>query len=36
MVGGRIYFRGPYKGFSEADAKLVEIDDAAWAWLEAG
>lgn len=36
MVGGRIYFRGPHQGFSEADAKLVEIDDAAWGWLQAG
>jgi len=33
MVGGRIFFRGPHKGFSLADAKLVPIDDAAYAWL---
>ena len=33
MVGGQIFFRGPYKGFSLADAKLVPIDDAAYAWL---
>ncbi len=33
MVGGRIFFRGPHQGFSQADSKLVEIDDAAWAWL---
>ena len=33
MVGGRIFFRGPYKGFSENDAKLAEITDDDWAWL---
>jgi NADPH-dependent glutamate synthase beta subunit-like oxidoreductase/glutamate synthase domain-containing protein 3/NAD-dependent dihydropyrimidine dehydrogenase PreA subunit len=33
MVGGRIYFRGPHKGFSHADAKLVPIDDESWQWL---
>ena len=33
MVGGRIFFRGPHKGFSLADAKLTPIDDAAYAWL---
>jgi len=33
MVGGQIFFRGPHKGFSLADAKLVPIDDAAYAWL---
>ena len=33
MVGGRIFFRGPHKGFSLADAKLVPVDDAAYAWL---
>ncbi len=33
MVGGRIFFRGPHKGFSLADAKLEPIDDAAFAWL---
>jgi NADPH-dependent glutamate synthase beta subunit-like oxidoreductase/glutamate synthase domain-containing protein 3/NAD-dependent dihydropyrimidine dehydrogenase PreA subunit len=33
MVGGRIFFRGPHQGFSLADAKLVPIDDAAYAWL---
>jgi NADPH-dependent glutamate synthase beta subunit-like oxidoreductase/glutamate synthase domain-containing protein 3/NAD-dependent dihydropyrimidine dehydrogenase PreA subunit len=34
MVGGRIYFRGPHKGFSTADAKLEEINDADWQWLQ--
>jgi len=33
MVGGKIYFRGPHKGYSAADAKLVEIGDEDWAWL---
>lgn len=33
MVGGQIFFRGPHTGFSLADAKLVPIDDAAFAWL---
>ncbi len=33
MVGGQIFFRGPYQGFSMADAKLVPVDDAAYAWL---
>jgi len=36
MVGGRIFFRGQHKGFSEADARQCEISDAEWAWLEAG
>lgn len=35
MVGGRIFFRGPHKGFSLADAKLVPIDDATYDWLAA-
>jgi NADPH-dependent glutamate synthase beta subunit-like oxidoreductase/glutamate synthase domain-containing protein 3/NAD-dependent dihydropyrimidine dehydrogenase PreA subunit len=33
MVGGRIYFRGPHKGYSKPDAKLIPIDDADWEWL---
>ncbi|MBW2107475.1 MAG: FAD-dependent oxidoreductase [Deltaproteobacteria bacterium] len=33
MVGGRIYFRGPHKGFSQVDAKLVPIEDDDWQWL---
>ena len=33
MVGGRIFFHGPHKGFSTADAKLVEISDDDWQWL---
>lgn len=33
MVGGRIFFRGPHKGYSQADAKLVPLADADWDWL---
>ena len=33
MVGGRIYFRGPHKGYSSIDAKLIPIEDADWQWL---
>ncbi len=33
MVGGKIFFRGPHKGFSQVDAKLVPIHDEDWKWL---
>ena len=33
MVGGRIYFRGPHKGYSRADAKIVPIAQDDWDWL---
>ena len=33
MVGGRIFFRGPHKGFSQVDARLVAIGDEDWDWL---
>ncbi len=33
MVGGKIFFRGPHKGFSHVDAKLVSIEDQDWEWL---
>ena len=33
MVGGRIFFRGPYRGFSQADTKLASINDEDWKWL---
>ncbi|MCX7823909.1 MAG: FAD-dependent oxidoreductase [Syntrophobacterales bacterium] len=33
MVGGKIFFRGPHKGYSLPDAKLVPIDDESWIWL---
>lgn len=35
MVGGRIFFRGPHKGFSNEDARLAEIGDDEWSWLTA-
>ncbi len=35
MVGGRIFVRGPYQEFSQADARLEPIDDETWAWLSA-
>ena len=36
MVGGKIFFRGPHKGYSEADAKLVKATDEEWNWLADG
>ncbi|RJP77595.1 MAG: 4Fe-4S dicluster domain-containing protein [Desulfobacteraceae bacterium] len=33
MVGGRVYFRGPHKGYSETDAKQVPISDDDWRWF---
>ncbi len=33
MVGGKVFFRGPHKGYSHGDAKMVPIDDEAWQWL---
>ncbi|UCF90429.1 MAG: FAD-dependent oxidoreductase [Desulfobacterales bacterium] len=33
MVGGKVFFRGPHRGYSQADAKLVPIDNHAWHWL---
>jgi len=33
MVGGSIFFRGPIKGYSQADAKLVPVSDQDWEWL---
>ena len=33
MVGGKIFFRGPYKGYSEEDAKMVDLTDEEWNWL---
>ncbi|MDY6988349.1 MAG: FAD-dependent oxidoreductase [Thermodesulfobacteriota bacterium] len=34
MVGGKIFFRGPHKGFSRVDTKLVAIGDEDWQWLK--
>jgi NADPH-dependent glutamate synthase beta subunit-like oxidoreductase/ferredoxin len=36
MVGGKIFFRGPHGGFSQADAKLVALEEVDWQWLAAG
>ncbi|MGD8512407.1 MAG: FAD-dependent oxidoreductase [Deltaproteobacteria bacterium] len=33
MVGGKIFFHGPHKGFSQVDAKLVPLGDEDWEWL---
>jgi len=33
MVGGRIYFRGPHRGYSQADARLLPLADEDWEWL---
>lgn len=33
MVGGKIFFRGPHGGYSQADAKLVPLNDDDWHWL---
>lgn len=33
MVGGKIYFRGPHKGYYQTDAKLIPILDEDWQWL---
>ncbi len=33
MVGGKAFFRGPHKGFSQSDAKMVSISDEEWKWL---
>jgi NADPH-dependent glutamate synthase beta subunit-like oxidoreductase/glutamate synthase domain-containing protein 3/ferredoxin len=35
MVGGTVYFRGPTKGYSEADVKLVDLTPQDWEWLTA-
>ena len=36
MVGGKIFFHGVQKSFSESDAKLVRITDDEWGWLKGG
>jgi len=33
MVGGKIFFRGPAHGYSNADAKLIPVSDEDWDWL---
>ncbi len=34
MVGGRVFFRGSHKGFSDADAKLLPIEKNSLQWLK--
>jgi len=34
MVGGKVFFRGKTKGFSDADAKIRKLKDREWNWLE--
>ncbi|CAN2041731.1 Pyridine nucleotide-disulfide oxidoreductase [Candidatus Magnetomoraceae bacterium gMMP-15] len=33
MVGGKIFFRGSHSGFSNADAKLIPLEQNDWEWL---
>ena len=33
MVGGSVFFRGPHKGYSTNDAKLIKINNEQWDWL---
>jgi NADPH-dependent glutamate synthase beta subunit-like oxidoreductase/glutamate synthase domain-containing protein 3/NAD-dependent dihydropyrimidine dehydrogenase PreA subunit len=33
MVGGKVFFRGPHDGFSQADARPAPIGEADWDWL---
>jgi NADPH-dependent glutamate synthase beta subunit-like oxidoreductase/glutamate synthase domain-containing protein 3/Pyruvate/2-oxoacid:ferredoxin oxidoreductase delta subunit len=33
MVGGKIFFRGPHKGYSSGDARLTLPNDEEWKWL---
>ncbi len=33
MVGGKVFFRGPHKGFSQTDAKPLPIQAEDWQWL---
>jgi NADPH-dependent glutamate synthase beta subunit-like oxidoreductase/glutamate synthase domain-containing protein 3/NAD-dependent dihydropyrimidine dehydrogenase PreA subunit len=33
MVGGKIFFRGVHKGYSEKDARLKPPDNDEWQWL---
>ncbi|MCB9481322.1 MAG: FAD-dependent oxidoreductase [Desulfobacteraceae bacterium] len=34
MVGGKVFFRGKIKGYSSGDAKLRNVNDREWEWLE--
>ena len=33
MVGGKVFFRGPHKGFSQVDAKIAPVTEEDWQWL---
>jgi len=33
MVGGKVFFRGPHRGFSQADARILPIEPADREWL---
>jgi NADPH-dependent glutamate synthase beta subunit-like oxidoreductase/NAD-dependent dihydropyrimidine dehydrogenase PreA subunit len=33
MVSGKVFFRGPYSGYSQTDAKIVAIGENDWNWL---
>ena len=33
MVGGKVFFRGPHRWFSQADARILPIEPADWEWL---
>ncbi len=33
MVGGKVFFKGPHNGYSQADAKPIPITDQDWDWL---
>ncbi|MCX5881873.1 MAG: FAD-dependent oxidoreductase [Deltaproteobacteria bacterium] len=33
MVGGKVFFRGPHRGFSQVDARISPIEPAEWEWL---
>jgi NADPH-dependent glutamate synthase beta subunit-like oxidoreductase/glutamate synthase domain-containing protein 3/Pyruvate/2-oxoacid:ferredoxin oxidoreductase delta subunit len=33
MVGGKIFFRGSHRGFSDRDVKLADMTDDDWQWL---
>lgn len=33
MVGGVVYFRGSFQGYSESDVKLLDLTDQDWKWL---
>lgn len=35
MVGGKVFVRGPYEGFSTTDARLLRVDGDDAAWLRA-